>query len=113
MALPCAINSQWSHVAELRPVAAAGYDSCGGFTGSASLTIDLDGFPRRTRTASKADGLFKQEGGRWQAHARLREPVSAAHRSSRFSVCSLFGGRCWPCFNPLWPKSNFRSGYFG
>jgi hypothetical protein len=62
MALPCAINSRWSHVAERRPVAAAGYDSCrcGGFTGSASLTINLGGFPRRTRTASKADGLFKQ-----------------------------------------------------
>jgi hypothetical protein len=62
MALPCAIHSQWSHVAERLRVAAAGYDSCrcGGFTGSASLTIDLDGFPGGTRTASRADGLFKQ-----------------------------------------------------
>jgi hypothetical protein len=31
----------------------------GGLTGSASLTIDLNGFPRGTRTASKYDGMFK------------------------------------------------------
>jgi hypothetical protein len=31
-----------------------------GLDGSASLTIDLNGFPRGTRTASGADGLFKQ-----------------------------------------------------
>jgi hypothetical protein len=32
----------------------------GGLNGSASLTIDLNGFPRGTRTASKAERLFKQ-----------------------------------------------------
>jgi hypothetical protein len=32
----------------------------GSLNGSASLTIDLNGFPRGIKTAAKADGLFKQ-----------------------------------------------------
>jgi hypothetical protein len=77
MALPCAINSQWSHVAERRPVAAAGYDSCCGFTGSASLTIDLDGFPGgETRAASRTDGLFKQ------VTLNRRRPMAPASETS-------------------------------
>jgi hypothetical protein len=32
----------------------------GGLNGSASLTIDLNGFPRGTRTASSHEGLFKE-----------------------------------------------------
>jgi hypothetical protein len=32
----------------------------GSLNGSASLTIDLNGFPRGTRTATAHEGLFKQ-----------------------------------------------------
>src|SRR5260370_3916147 len=87
------MNSQWSHVAERRPVAAAGYDSCrcGGFTGSASLAIDLDGFPGGTRTASRADGLFKQvtlNRGRPMG-SRERDPADRAARGRHFNHATL------------------------